>query len=407
MGRRVVVTGAGAISPVADSPAGLTAALREGRSGLKSIELFPLDGLGSRQAGEIRPFDPREHLGDRNLRPVDRTSRLLLVAAGQALESSGWTRERRAASELGLVVGTTFCSVRTIAEFDRRGQKLGPSYASPMDFANSVINAAAGQAAIWFDLRGVNSTISGGEASGLQAIAYAADLIRTGRAEALLAGGVEELCYESFLGYLRAGRLASANGEGERPVPFDARRNGFALAEGAGLLLLEDAESAARRGAPVLAEVLGHGEAFAVSPEEDEMCGAVARAVRLALADAATAPGEIDCLFASANGSVAGDRCEALGAAAALGARAADLPVAAVKGMLGEALGASGGFQAVALLGSFADGTLPGIPGLETLDEGFPLGGVSPQNRRIEVRRALLNAVGSDGHCCAVVLAAP
>jgi 3-oxoacyl-[acyl-carrier-protein] synthase II len=405
MGRKVVVTGAGAISPVADSPAGLHAALREGRSGLKPVELFPLNGLGPRQAGEIRPFDPRQHLGDRNLRPVDRTSRLLLVAAGQALDAAGWTEERRADAELGLVVGTTFCSVHTIAEFDRRGLQLGPSHASPMDFANSVINAAAGQAAIWFGLRGVNSTISGGEASGLQAIAYAADLIRTGRAEALLAGGVEELCFESFLGFLRAGRLAP--GDGERPIPFDARRNGFALAEGAGLLVLEDAESAARRGAPVLAEVLGHGEVFALSGRDGEAAAAVARAVRLALADAGTAPEEIDCLFASANGSVAGDRCEAVGVAAALGARAADLPVAAVKAMLGEALGASGGFQAVALLGSLEDGLLPGIPGLETPDEGFPLGGISQQNRRIEVRRALVNAVGSDGHCCAVVLSAP
>jgi 3-oxoacyl-[acyl-carrier-protein] synthase II len=403
MGRRVVVTGAGAISPVGDSPAGFHSALREGRSGLKPVELFPLDGIGPCQAGEIRPFEPREHLGDRNLRPVDRTSRLLLVAAGQALEEAGWMEERRMVSEVGLVVGTTFCSVRTIAEFDRRGQKLGPSYASPMDFANSVINAAAGQAAIWFNLRGVNSTLSGGEASGLQAIAYAADLIRTGRAKALLAGGVEELCFESYLGFLRAGRLAS--GEGERPVPFDARRNGFALAEGAGLLMLEEAESAARRGAPILAEVLGHGEVFAL--REDEAAAAVARAVRLALADAGTSPDEIDCLFASANGSVAGDRCEAAGVAAALGARASELPVAAIKGVLGEALGASGGFQALAFLGALEDGTLPGIPGLEATDDGFPLGGVSPQSRRIEVRRALVNAVGSDGHCCAVVLSAP
>jgi 3-oxoacyl-[acyl-carrier-protein] synthase II len=404
MGRRVVVTGAGAISPVADSPAGLHAALCEGRSGLKPVELFSLNGLGPRRAGEIRPFDPRQHLGDRNLRPVDRTSRLLLVAAGQALEAAGWTEERRAAAEVGLVVGTTFCSLRTIAEFDRRGLQLGPSHASPMDFANSVINAAAGQAAIWFGLRGVNSTISGGEASGLQAIAYAADLIRTGRAGALLAGGVEELCFESFLGFHRAGRLAAGDGD---PVPFDARRNGFALAEGAGLLLLEEAGSAARRGAPVLAEVLGHGEVFSLSGGEDEAAEAVARAVRLALADAGAAPGEIDCLFASANGSPAGDRCEALGMTAALGPRAADLPVAAVKGMLGEALGASGGLQAVALLGTFADGTLPGIPGLAATEEGFPLGGVSPESRRIRARRALVNAAGSDGHCCAVVLSAP
>lgn len=396
--RHVAVTGAGVISPLGDSPAALHAALREGRSGLKAIELFPANGLGHLKAGEIRPFEPRDYLGDRNLRPVDRTSRLLLVAAQQALEASGWTAERRADEEVGLVLGTTFCSVRTIAEFDRRGQQLGPSYVSPMDFANSVINAAAGQTAIWHGLRGVNSTVSGGEASGLMAIAYAADLIRGGRAAALLAGGAEELCFESFLGCARAGRL------GDRPIPFDARRDGFALAEGAGLLMLEDAEAVERRGAPVLAEVLGHGSAFAAEPGEAGTASAVARAVRLALEDAGLGPEDVDCLFASASGSVAFDRGEAAGLAEALGVRAADLPVTAVKSMLGEALGASGGFQAVALLGTLEDGVLPGVPGLEATEPGFPLGGVKPQSRRIEVRRALLTAVGVDGHCCALIL---
>ena len=191
MRRRVVVTGAGAISSLADSAAGLHEALKEGRSGLKPIELFPLNGLGPRQAGEVRPFDPKVWLGERNLRPVDRTARLLLVAAQQALEASGWTPELRTREQAGLVLGTMYCSVRTIAEFDRRAVQAGPSHASPLDFANSVINAAAGQAAIWHGLPGVNSTISAGAASGLLALATATDLIRTGRSGALLAGGVE------------------------------------------------------------------------------------------------------------------------------------------------------------------------------------------------------------------------
>ena len=126
-----------------------------------------------------------------------------------------------------------------------------------------------------------------------------------------------------------------------------------------------------------------------------------------ALADAGLSPGEIDCLSASANGSVAGDRAEARGLAAALGERSAMLPVSAIKSMLGEALGASGGFQAAALLGTFADGVLPGILGLEETEAGFPLAGVSPNNQHIEARRALLSAVGADGHCSALVLTAP
>lgn len=412
--RRVVITGAGSLSCLADSPAGLHAALCAGQSGLKPIELFATEGLGCHQAGEIRPFDPQSYLGDRNLRPIDRTSRLMLVAAGQALAGAGWTAATLAEREAGLVLGTTFCSVRTIAEFDRRGLQLGPSYASPLDFANSVINAAAGQAAIWFGLRGLNSTISAGSASGLAALGYAVSHIRGGRAAALLAGGVEELCFESFFGHYKAGRLCGSRAdergaEGEVPIPFHARRNGFALAEGAALVMLEDADAAAGRGAPVLAEVLGHGAAFDPKGTEEGGAGAVARAVRLALEDAGLAPEDVDCLSASASGSVEVDRREALGVAAALGARAADLPVTAVKSMLGEAMGAAGGLQVVALLGTLADGVLPGIPGLDEVEEGFPLGGIATAARRLRASSpvtGLVTALSADGHACALVLAA-
>jgi 3-oxoacyl-[acyl-carrier-protein] synthase II len=400
--RRVVVTGAGVLSPLGDSPAALHAALAGGRSALKPVELFPTDGLGPVRAGEIRPFEPRDYLGDRNLRPIDRTSRLLVSAAQRALDESGWTAELRAEREIGLVLGTTFCSVKTISEFDRRNLQLGPSYASPLDFANSVINAAAGQAAIWHGLRGLNSTLSAGEASGLLAIGYGAQQIRNGRASALLAGGAEELCYESFLGHQRAGRLGASGS-----IPFDARRDGFALAEGAGLLVLEEREAARGRGARVLAEVLGHGSAFDPDGTEAGAVQALARAVRIALEDAGVGPEGIDVLSAAANGSVTGDRAEAAAIAEVFGRRAADLPVTAVKSMLGEALGASGGFQAVALLGTLSDGTLPGILGLERTEEGFPLAGASAATRQIAVLRALLTALSTDGHACAVVLGAP
>ena len=450
--RRVVVTGAGVVSPLADSPAALHRALAAGTSARKPIELFETRGIGCHEAGEIRPFDAQGYVGERNLRPLDRTSRLLVVAAQLALADSGWApgalrrpapatdapavaagppgepsaTDAPAAAEVGLVVGTTFCSVRTIAEFDRRALRLGPSHASPLDFANSVINAAAGQAAIWHGLRGVNSTLAGGEASGLQAIAQAAELLRAGRAEAVLAGGAEELCFESFFGYYRAGRLCGSRDRGavERPVPFDARRNGFSLSEGAALLMLEEASAAAARGATVRAEVLGWGAAFAAANGEAGMADAVARAVRLALADAGASPAEIGCLSASASGSVEVDRAEAWGVVAALGERAAELPVAAIKAMLGEGLGVSAAWQAVDLVETLGDGVLPGIAGLEQLEPGLPLplpwlratgtagtaGGAAAATRRLEpsaLRRALITAVGADGHCAALVLGAP
>jgi len=396
--RRVVVTGAGAICSLADSVEDLQAALQEGRSGLKPVELFATNGLGPQQAGEVRPFEPRTWLGDRNLRPVDRTARLLLAAAQQALDASGWTPERRKDFEVGLVLGTMYCSIHTISEFDRRNVQLGPSYASPFDFANSVINAAAGQAAIWHHLWGVNSTIAAGEASGLVALTTAADLIRGGRATAVLAGGAEELCHESYLAFHRAGRLGA-----QRPVPFDARRDGMALGEGAAILVLEEADAAAGRGAAVLAEVLGHGAAFDPTGGEGS-ARAMERAVRLALEDAGLRPEEIDAVSTGANGSIEEDRREALGIAAALGGHAAAVPVTAVKSMLGEALGASGALQAVAALGTLRDGVLPGIPDLECTDEGFPLPAVSAQSRPVAARRILITASGGGGHCCALVL---
>lgn len=422
--RRVVVTGAGVVSPLGDSPAALHRALAAGTSARKPVELFETSGIGCHEAGEIRPFDPQAYVGERNLRPLDRTSRLLVVAAQLALADSGWAAGGQlrqtgtpggAAAEVGLVVGTTFCSVRTIAEFDRRALRLGPTHASPLDFANSVINAATGQAAIWHGLRGVNSTLAGGEASGLQAIAQAAELVRAGRADAVLAGGAEELCFESFLGYYRAGRLCGAldRGSAERPVPFDARRNGFSLSEGAALLMLEEASSAAARGAAMRAEVLGWGAAFAAASGEAGMADAVARAVRLALADAGAVPAEIGCLSASASGSLAVDRAEARGVAAALGEWAAELPVTAIKAMLGEGLGVSAAWQAVDLVETLGDGVLPGIAGLEQLEPGLPLPlpeTAPAATRRLQPaarQRALITAVGADGHCSALVLGAP
>ncbi len=197
----------------------------------------------------------------------------------------------------------------------------------------------------------------------------------------------------------------------EIPIPFHARRNGFALAEGAALVLLEDAEAASERGAPVLAEVLGHGGAFDPWGTEEGGAGAVARAVRIALEDARVEPRDLDCLSVSASGSVEVDRREALGLATALGERAADLPVTAVKSMLGEAMGAAGGLQVVALLGTFADGPdggrLPGIPGLDEVEAGLPLGGLAAGARPVRVRRALLTALSADGHAAALVLGAP
>lgn len=407
MGRRVVITGAGVISSLGDSPAKLHTALCEGRAGLRRIALFSTEGLGCHLGGEIASFSPKSYLGERNFRPLDRTSQLVAATAQMALDDSGWTVEMRSRNEVGLVLGTMFCSVHTISQFDQRALVAGPAYASPMDFSNTVINAAAGQTAIWHNLRGVNSTIAAGSVSGLQAIIYATELIRTGRAEAILAGGADELCFESFYGFNRAELLCGSNhSPGDFPIPFDKRRNGFALGEGAALLMLEDAESAAERGAPALAEIRGEGSAYDPSRgvEDRRSVKAIARAIRLALADAQVTTDEIDCVSMSANGSVQTDRHEAEAVAAVFDARTRTMPVAAIKSMLGETLGASGAMQTISVEQAMRDGALPGISQLNDVEEDFPLAMASAEAHELDLSTAVINSIGFDGGCCSIVL---
>ena len=408
MRNRVVITGAGIVSSLGDSSTSLQFSLCSGRRAVKPVELFNPAGLGCPLGGEISGFHAQKYLGRRNLRPLDRTSRLVTSAAQLALNDSGWSESMRQQEEVGLVLGTMFCSVHTISEFDRRALEVGPGYASPMDFSNTVINAAAGQTAIMHNLRGINSTISTGTTAGLQAIAYATEVIRSGRARAVLAGGADELCFESFYGFDRAGLLCrSDQSAGDFPIPFDKRRNGFALGEGAALLMLEDAHFARERGARTLAEITGHGCGYDCSQgEEDESAErAIALSIRRALNDAFRGPHEIDCLSASANGSYAGDRHEAKGVFAGLNGQTRKLPVTAIKSMLGETLGASGPMQAIALLETMRDGVLPGIKCLEQVDDDLPFEVIGPDNCEIDLDTALINSVGFDGHCCSLVLA--
>ena len=403
--RQVVVTGIGVLSALGDSPRALHAALCEGRSGLSPVSWEEADGMPTLLAGRVE-FDPRTYLGDGNLRPLDRTGRLAVAAAGLALQDAGWTPEALEETEVGFVAGTMFGSVHTIAGFDRRAMEAGPNYAKPMEFANSVINAASGQTAIWHNLWGINATISGGAASGAQAIAYATDLIRTGRASALLAGGVDELCFESAYGFYRVGLLYDPGDDDAPPgPPYDARHSGLTLGEAGAFLVLEDSAAAAARGATVLAEVRGHGDAFDASrgADEESVAAALARAVETALELSGRAPAELTCVSASANGDPKGDRGEAAGLAMALGEAAAWLPVVAIKSMLGETLGASGALQAVTLIESMRAGRLPGTAGLERTEEGFPLGGVTAECAPVEPGCGLLTA-RSLGTSCALVI---
>ena len=403
--RAVVVTGAGLICALGDRPGAVHEAMCRGTSALAPSTLLAEDVAAGYEVAEIRDFNPRAYLGARNVGPLDRTGRLAATGVELALADAGWTIELRKARAVGLVLGTMFCSVKTICEFDRRAQSAGPEYASPMDFSNTVLNAAAGQVAIWHQLRGVNTTVAAGAVSGLHALGYATDLIRRGRADVLVAGGVEEVCFESFHGFRRAGLLAPpANGTPGCAVPFHARRTGAALGEAAAFVVLEAEEVAASRGARITGRIDGFGTGY--DPRQDierpDSANALTDVIRRALRDGDASA--IGAVVTSASGSPVLDAREAAGIRSSLGAAA---PVTAIKSMLGDTLGASGALQANVALESLRAGRLPGIARLDQPDPLIELPLAAPGALPIQASRALVTAVAREGNCCALVLSLP
>jgi 3-oxoacyl-[acyl-carrier-protein] synthase II len=273
-----------------------------------------------------------------------------------------------------------------------------------------VLNAAAGQTAIRLSLRGLNATIAGGHASGLQAVAYASDLIAMQRAPALLAGGVEEIGFESYLGFCRAGLICGTNGRpGHVPVPFDVARSGFALGEGAAFLVIETQARADARGAQVTAEIPGCATLTDHEALFSGYCSTevIAATIEAALQRAGVTADDIDAVSAAANGSFMQDEQEALALASVFADCSRPAAVTAVKSVLGEMLGASGPVQIIAMLQSMRERSLPGIRGLRDAGSCYRPGTVSDAVRPLDIRTALVTAVSSEGPCCAVVLRAP
>jgi 3-oxoacyl-[acyl-carrier-protein] synthase II len=399
--RGVVITGIGVISPLGDRADAVFQRACDGKPPFAAPTVFDAAAMPGYVFAEVPDFAPEKYVRPGNIRPLDRTGRLALVGAELALADSGWDADARAHQAIGLILGTMFCSVRTIGEFDRRGLQAGPQYVSPMDFSNTVLNAAAGQVAIWQRLTGVNSTVAAGAASGAQALGYAVELIRTGRADVLVAGGAEEICFESALGFARAGRLARP--DGDRPgcgVPFDSRRTGAVLGEGAAFAVLEAEEIAVARGARIAGRLRGWAngydpDALVSSVHESDV---LAKTIEQALKDA-DVPG-VDVVSASASGHPILDRREAGAIAAAVGT---STPVTAIKSVTGESLGAAGALQTVTALHAMRCRRLPGISGLSAVDPGMRLN-VDASTRPLAAERALVTATSHEGHAVALVL---
>jgi len=405
--KRVVITGIGVVAPNGIGKEEFWNNCFAGVSGIKPITLFDTSKYRCHFAGEISDFQPEKYLGPKGLRNLDRTTLLSLVAAKLAIEDAQLEITDDNRDNIGVVLGSTMGSVHSISEFDKEGLREGPRYVNPAQFPNTVINSPASQVAIRFGLRGLNSTISTGFSAGLDAIGYAIDMLRLGRAKVLLVGGVEELCIQTFLGFYKVGLLATAR-NGTPPVyaPFDLSHQGSLLGEGAAFFALELFGEAQRRGARRYVEPTGYGTQFhpASMHRYDPEATGVTGAIEEALAEARVAPEQIDYISGCANATKACDAMEITALKRTLGGRAQSAPVSAVKSMLGESFSAAGALQLAVTVGAVVRKQRPPTIKWQEGTPGLTFDCVPGHGRTARIETALVNSFGLTGVSSALII---
>jgi 3-oxoacyl-[acyl-carrier-protein] synthase II len=407
MDKRIVITGIGVLASSGIGKDAFWKSLEAGESGIKKVSLFDTSSMRTKLAGEIRDFDAKAYLGDKGLRLLDRSTKLVNVAAKLALDDAKFIVTENNTDEVGVVLGTTLGSVWSISEFDKQALIEGPRYVNPALFPNTVINSPASQISIRFVIKGFNTTIATGFTSSLDALKYACDFIQWGRAKAVLVGGVEELCLQTYLGFYKLNFLAGAKeGSEEINCPFDKRRNGIVFGEGSAMFLIEDLKSAQARGAHIYAEVRSIGYAF--DPFRVNKYNRRGPGIRKALKEALDAadmkPGDIDYVSANANSTKEADQIETEAIKDVFGDAAAKTPVSAIKSMIGETFSASGAMQMAACMGVIEKGFIPPTINYEEKDSHCDLDYVPNHARKAKVRNALISCFGPSGVSNCVVL---
>ena len=402
MGRRVVVTGMGAISPLGLSVPELWQGIVEARSGVGPITLFDASGFETRFAAEVKEFDPTRYMDRKEARRTDRFVQFAVAATLEALRTSELQITAENRDEVGVFIASGIGGITTLSEQFDVLRARGPGRISPFLIPAMITNLAAGQVSIVTGARGPSYCITSACASSAHAIGEAAETIRRGWARVIIAGGSEaSITPIGVAGFNAMRALSTAN---DRPAaasrPFDADRDGFVMGEGAAVLILEDLEHALDRSARILAEVTGYAatsDAYHISNLAEDGEGIV-RAIRLALRRSGLDPAEVDYINAHATGTPAGDPVEAAAIRQVFGARGSAPPVSSTKSQFGHLLGAAGAIEAVVSVLAMQHGLLPPTINLNRPDPACDLDVVPNQPRPATVRVVMSNSFGFGGH---------
>lgn len=404
---RVVVTGMGAVTPLGNSVESFWQGAVAGKSGIGPITHFDPAAFDSRFAGEIRNFDPAPLVDRKEARHMDPFVQYALIAAQEAIRDSGLNLETENKDRIGTVIGAGIGGINAFEAQHEILMKRGPGRVSPFLIPLIIPNLAAGWVAIKFGFGGPNSCPVTACASGNNALADAARLIRCGEADVVVCGGAESAVSQlGVAGFCSAKALSLRNDAPERASrPFDRDRDGFVIAEGAGIVVLESLEHAQARGAKIRAELAGYGMSddahHITAPHPDGLGGA--RAMQAALACAGMRPEEIEYINAHGTSTLPGDIAETKAIKHVFGAHARKLAVSSTKSMIGHTLGAAGGIEFIAVVKSLEEQILHPTINLENPDPECDLDYVPHQARKTAVNAVISNSFGFGGHNVSVL----
>ncbi|PIP21003.1 MAG: beta-ketoacyl-[acyl-carrier-protein] synthase II [Candidatus Omnitrophica bacterium CG23_combo_of_CG06-09_8_20_14_all_40_11] len=409
MRNRVVVTGLGVITPIGNDIPTFWGALKSGKSGVGPITSFDASGFDSRIAAEVKGFDVTSYgISAKDARHLEKFVQYALASSKQAITDAGLNLDKEDRHRIGVIIGSGIGGLYTIQEQHNIYLNKGPSRLSPFLIPMLIVNEAAGEVAINFGLKGPNFCVATACASGAHAIGDASRIIERGDADVMICGGSESCIVATGVGGFCALRaLSTRNDEPEKASrPFDLQRDGFVMAEGCGLVVLESLGHAKKRKAHIYAEFCGYGmscDAYHITAPDPDGEGA-AGAMREALKDAKVNPEDIDYINAHGTSTKLNDKVESMAIKIAFGAYAKKTMVSSTKSMTGHLLGAAGGVEFVVCVLAIRDGVVPPTINYEYPDPDCDLDYVANTARETEVDICLSNSLGFGGHNATLVV---
>ncbi len=403
---RVVVTGLGAITPIGNDVETFWRNLVAGISGVDFIKSFDTTGLEVKFGAEVKDFRPEDYMDHKTVKRSSRSSQLAIAAALQALKDAGYEVTPEEAERVGVVINTGAGGITEVFAESIKFVQKGPRFVNPLFIPIIMPNAPSCLVSLVTGAKGPILTSALACASGNYAFVEAMHFIQRGEADVVIAGGTESANVPLTIAALdRMGALANSQEPSKACRPFDKNRSGMVYGEGAAVMVLESEEHALRRGAKIYAEILGGaltGDAYHITAPDPEGDGA-ARAMSLALKFAGLKPEDIDVIFAHGTGTPLNDVSETKAIKKVFGEHAYRLAITATKSMVGHLLGAAGALSSLAAVLSIRDGIVPPTINLEEPDPECDLDYVPNVARKMEVRRAMVNAFGFGGQNVAVI----